>query len=74
MYVTVSFRIPKELREKMREVNVSWSEEIRRFIARRVEEEMRKKHLEAAVSTLRETGGVERGFASSSVREDRDGG
>jgi len=40
MSSTFTVRIPRELKEKMKELPVEWSEEVRRFIEERV------KHLE----------------------------
>ncbi|RLF03763.1 MAG: CopG family transcriptional regulator [Thermoprotei archaeon] len=47
MSVTVSFRIPRDLRAKMRLYSdrVNWSEEVRRFIERRVGELERERAL-----------------------------
>ena len=45
--VTLTVRLPKELKEKMRRFNLSWSEEIRGFLEKRV------KQLEA-INTLGE--------------------
>ena len=59
------------MKEAMDKLDVNWSEEIRRFIARRVDEELRRR-LEEAIAILRGTGDVERGFAEKAVREDRD--
>jgi len=67
----ITVRIPRELKEAMEKLDVNWSEEIRRFIARRVDEELRKRKLEEAITVLRETEGVERGFAGKAVRKDR---
>lgn len=36
MSETFSVRMPQELKEKMKKLNVEWSEEIRRFIEERV--------------------------------------
>jgi len=33
---TLTVRIPKELKEKMSKFNINWSEEIRRFLEKRV--------------------------------------
>lgn len=40
MASTFTIRIPKELKEKMKKLNVEWSKEIRSFIEKRI------KHLE----------------------------
>jgi len=29
----ISFRVPKELKKKMEEININWSEELREYIA-----------------------------------------
>jgi len=68
----ITVRIPRELKEVMKKLDINWSEEIRRFLARRVDEELRKKKLDEAITTLRRTENVEKGFAEKSVREDRD--
>ncbi len=36
MSVTLTIRIPKELKERMKKINVNWSEEVRKFLERRV--------------------------------------
>ena len=68
----ITVRIPRELREAMKKLDINWSEEVRRFIARRVDEEVRRRRLEEAITMLKGTESVERGFAGKSVREDRD--
>nr|MDO8063150.1 hypothetical protein [Candidatus Freyrarchaeum guaymaensis] len=68
----ITVRIPDDLRVKMRRLNVNWSEEIRRFIAQRVEEEERRESVEEALRMLKGRRGVEAGFSAQSVREDRD--
>ncbi|RLG82134.1 MAG: hypothetical protein DRO40_08375 [Thermoprotei archaeon] len=34
--VVITIRIPRELREKMKKVDINWSEEIRKFIEERI--------------------------------------
>jgi len=41
--VTFSIKLPKELRERMREVNINWAEYLREVIRARIAEEERKK-------------------------------
>ncbi len=74
MSVTVSFRIPKELKEKMKRLRsrVNWSEEVRRFLEERVRELEQLeaiKELEDSVKALTQ---VPRGTALKYLREDRD--
>ncbi|MCC6019678.1 MAG: hypothetical protein LM601_11645 [Candidatus Verstraetearchaeota archaeon] len=47
-------------------------EEIRKFIARRIDEEVRRKQIEEVIAMLKESGSVEKGFAEKSVRKNRD--
>ncbi|AMM53282.1 type II toxin-antitoxin system VapB family antitoxin [Pyrococcus kukulkanii] len=69
----LSIRIPDDLKEKMKEFDINWSEEIRKFIKERIEYEERKRTLEKALELLKNTpGSVERGFSARAVREDRD--
>ena len=68
----VSFRVPKKLKEKMKEVDVNWSEEVRGFIERKVKEYMRKKALDEIETMLSGLPPAKKGTAESYVREDRD--
>ncbi len=74
MSVTVSFRIPRELKERMDRLRgkVNWSEEVRRFLEERVREYEQLeaiRELEEALKTLPQ---APRGTALRYVREDRD--
>jgi len=68
----ITVRIPDGVKAKMREVNINWSEEIRKFIIQRIKEEERKRNLQKALEILERKESVERGFSAKSVREDRD--
>ena len=69
----VTVRVPDELKLKMKELDINWSEEIREFIRRRIDEEERRRKMNEALEILKRTPvSVERGFAAKSVREDRD--
>ena len=69
----VTVRVPDELKVKMKELDINWSEEIREFIRRRIDEEERRRKMNEALEILKRTPvSVERGFAAKSVREDRD--
>lgn len=69
----ISFRIPKELKKIMKEMDINWSEEIRNFIEEKVREYRRKKALEEIDIMLSGLRGAKRGTARSYVREDREG-
>ena len=68
----ISFRIPKDLKKAMKEVEINWSEEIRKFIEAKVREYKRKKALEEIDAMLADLPRVKRGTVRSYVREDRD--
>jgi predicted transcriptional regulator len=68
----VTVRVPDDVKAKMKEVKVNWSEEIRRFITQRIEDEERKRNLQKAIEILKGRKKVEKGFSAKSVREDRD--
>jgi len=68
----ISFRIPKELKKSIKELDINWSEEVRRFIEGKVREYKREKALEEIDSMLKNVRSPEKGTASKYVREDRD--
>lgn len=68
----ISFRIPKELKKSMKEVDINWSEEIRNFIEARVREYKRRKALEEIDTMLANLPEAKKGTAGKYVREDRD--
>ena len=68
----VSFRIPHELKRKMKKVDINWSEEIRKFIEAKVREYRKKKALEEIDIMLANLPKIEKGTARKYVREDRD--
>jgi hypothetical protein len=68
----ISFRIPKELKQRLKEVDLNWSEEVRRFIEDRMREYKREKALREIDALLKDLPSPERGTASRYVRADRD--
>ncbi|ADT85059.1 type II toxin-antitoxin system VapB family antitoxin [Thermococcus barophilus] len=68
----VSFRIPPELKKKMKDVDINWSEEIRKFIEAKVREYRKKKALEEIDMMLANLSKTEKGTARKYLREDRD--
>ena len=68
----VSFRIPHELKRKMKGVGINWSEEIRKFIEAKVRKYRKKKALEEIEMMLANLSKIEEGTARKYVREDRD--
>ena len=76
MSVTVSFRIPRRLKEKMDKLRgeINWSEEVRRFIEKLVTEHEQRKALQELEEVIKRLPEVPRGTATGYVREDRDSG
>jgi len=70
----ISVRIPRKLKEKMDKLKdlVNWSEEIRKFLEKRVEELHRRKVLEEIRKVLEKIPESPKGTAAKYVREDRD--
>ena len=71
---TVSFKVPTELKEKMRkyEQRIKWSKELREFVRRKIQEIEKEEALEIARNIISQTKGVPDGFSAKAVREDRD--
>ena len=74
MSVTVSFRIPKKLKDRMDALRgrVNWSEEVRKFLEKRVREYEQAKAVEELEEIIRRLPEVPRGTVTKYVREDRD--
>ena len=71
---TITIRVDDELRRKMREVKINWSEYLRETIRRRIELEERKKAARELLEDLRSRRhAVPRGFVNRAVREAREG-
>ncbi|ASJ09167.1 hypothetical protein A3L11_07965 [Thermococcus siculi] len=68
----ISVRIPDELKAKMKELDVNWSEEIRRFIEKKIREEEKEKTLREMHELLAGGTPAEKGTAAKYVRDDRD--
>ena len=71
MSTIISVRVPKKLKKRMDKLRdmVNWSEEIRKFLEKRVEEFHRRKDLEEIRKVLEE---VPKGTVTRYVMEDRD--
>jgi len=71
----VSIRVPREIKNRMEALKdvVDWPEEIRGFIARRIEEVERIRNVEAVEELLKDLPKQPRGSISSLVRESREG-
>ncbi len=74
MSEVVSFKVPKEIKEKMRKYSkrVKWSEELRNYVIERIRRMEAEENLEKVIEMIESTKGVPRGFSVRSVREDRD--
>jgi len=70
----VSFRVPKELKEKMDQLRgyINWCEELRKFVERRIKEFEQEKAIENLEGIIRSLPQTPLGTAVKYVREDRD--
>ena len=74
MSVTVSFKVKKEVKEKMELYKdvINWNEELRKFVEMKIKELESKKRFEEVLKKLEEgRWSVPEGFARRSVRDDR---
>ena len=73
MSVVISVRIPRELKEKMNSLRdvVNWSEEIRRFLEKRVKELYREEVLREVRRVIEMLPEVPKDTVTGYVREDR---
>ncbi|RLG57490.1 MAG: hypothetical protein DRN88_02485 [Candidatus Hydrothermarchaeota archaeon] len=67
----ISVKVSDEIKRKMKEIEINWSEEIRNYILKKIKEKEKEKILKEIKEMLKEIK-VEEGTASSIVREDRD--
>ncbi|RLE96126.1 MAG: CopG family transcriptional regulator [Thermoprotei archaeon] len=74
MSVTVSFRVPRELKMKMDRLreHINWSEELRRFVENRIREYEQQRAIEELEELIKRLPPSPRGTAHEYVREDRD--
>jgi len=72
--VIVSFRIPKQLKERMDKLRgkVDWSEEVRRFLEEKVREYEQLEAIRELEEAIRSLPKVPRGTALGYVRGNRD--
>ncbi len=68
----ISFRIPKDLKQQLKEVDLNWSAEVRGFVEARVRDYKREKALKEIDALLKDVPRPESGTASRYVREDRE--
>jgi len=70
---TITIKVEKELKEKMKEIKINWSEYIREAIRQKIEQEERKRVAEKLLQDLKaKKHVVPKGFINKSIRELRD--
>ena len=74
MSEVVTFKVPKEVKEKMRRYRdrVNWSKLLRDFVIEKIRLLEAEEKLKKVSKIISETKGVPSGFSKFSVREDRD--
>lgn len=70
----MSIKVPEEVKRDMekRKQRINWSEEIRKFISSKIEEDRRRENIARADKILQSTRKLQKGTSSKLVREDRD--
>ena len=74
MGTVISVRVPEELKREMDRLRdeVNWSEEIREFIKRKIEEYRKKEVVDELVEYIKTLPEAPKGVAQELVRESRD--
>ncbi|MEW6214457.1 MAG: hypothetical protein AB1478_04520 [Nitrospirota bacterium] len=70
----VAVRVPEEIKKKMKDTPVDWSEYLRQAIEMRIHQEEQKKVLQEVKALLKKIPKSPKGTAARSIREDRDSG
>jgi len=70
----VSFRVPREVKEKMKRYSkqVKWSEELRNYVIERIRSIEAEDNLKRVIEMIESTKGVPEGFSVRSIMKDRD--
>ncbi len=68
----ITIRVPTEIHEKMRKLNINWSKIIREYIQEVIEKEERRLAWLHMMQEISNIPSAEDGTAVKSVREDRD--
>lgn len=68
----VSVRVPEDIKKRMQEADINWSEEIRQFIESKIKEYQRKNALNEIKQLHRRLPETKKGTAVQYVRDDRD--
>ncbi len=74
MSTTITFRVPREIKKKMKRFNINWSDVLRRCVIDTLRALEARENLRRVHERLSKTAGVPKGFATRSVREDRESG
>ena len=72
MSVTITFRVPPEVREKMKRFKVNWSKILREFLMEKLRELDAKENIKKVREIIESSEHVPKGFSINSLREDRD--
>jgi len=71
MSSVISVRVPRELKDKMREIKVNWSEEIRKFIEQTIANYEAKKTIQEVKKVLRDVEEIPPGTIAEWISLDR---
>ena len=72
-YVTVSVKVPKEVKEKMEKLGVKWGSILRQAIGQEIQKAERAKAVDAILELSQKAPKTENGTAVRLVREIREG-
>ena len=72
MSSTVTFKVPKEIKEKMKKYRLNWSKTLRDFLVEKIRELEAEENIKKIREMIKKTESVPQGFTVKSLREDRD--
>jgi len=68
----LGIRIPKRLKEELERLKINYSEEVRKYLEKRVREEKMKMLLEEIEKVRSKTKKIDENLSAKIIREDRD--
>lgn len=69
----IAIRVPKELKKKLKELGIKYSDEVRKFLVEIVKRETARRSVSRAMEIQKKVKKLEGNLAADFIREDRDG-
>ncbi len=72
MSVTITFKVPREIKKKMKKYKINWSKILREFLIKKLKELEARENIKRIHKLIENSTSVPSGFSIGSIREDRD--